>query len=124
MAKHFLVELKEFLVLTQEINKTLGSVEMEGIESRLRLRARLLDKLTAVDWQGFFNDAASNGSREEAKSLIRMITILDSKNQDLLAKRMKETSLQLSEIKKEQEAIKKWRQLSKIKRKQIVDFLY
>jgi hypothetical protein len=124
MAKHFLVELTEFLVLTQEINKTLGSVEMEGIESRLRLRARLLDKLTAVDWQGFFNDAASNGSREEAKSLIRMITILDSKNQDLLAKRMKETSLQLSEIKKEQEAIKKWRQLSKIKRKQIVDFLY
>lgn len=124
MSKHLLGKLKEFLVSTQEINKILNSGEIESIGPRLSHRAKLLSRISEQDWQNFFDDAGNNGSREEARSLVKMITVLDRKNRDILAKQMKDTSNQLSEIKKEQEAIKKWRQMSKIKRKQIVDFLY
>ena len=106
------------------ISKELSSLLMQGeaaavfekIEQRGAILKDLQENSTGVD----------NKSRQnlEIKTIVNLIIDLDKKNMEVMQKKLNTVSDSITDLEKEQKAIKNSRSVTMKDQKQLIDFLY
>lgn len=106
--------------ISRELNALLPDGETDAIFEKLKQRQEILtelqEKRTDVD----------NRSRQnkELKTMVSSIIHLDKKNLEVMQKKLKTASDSITDLGKEQKAIKNLRSVTKKDQKQLIDFLH
>jgi methanogenic corrinoid protein MtbC1 len=121
--------LNNLLDLTETIATRLNSETMDSVITLLKERREVLDCLATDEFRSALRSCLqhpdqNDGNAEQTRTIIQHILQLDKQNMEVITQKIEQTSDMITELAREQEAVKKWRVIARNRPKQIVDFLY
>ncbi len=112
--------LSEFHAISKELSSLLIQGEAAAVFEKLKQRAAILKDLQES------SAGVDNKSRQnlEIKTIVNSIIDLDKKNMEVMQKTLSTISDSMTDLEKEQKAIKNSRSVTMKDQKQLIDFLY
>ena len=126
MPRNVNTKLYALLALSETITAQLQNEDIEAAIAALKQREGMLEEFGTDQFKDALQSCLKPDGRisEQTRNLVKRILQLDNQNMEVIKQKIEETSDMISELAREQDAVKKLRVSSHARPKQIVDFLY